>query len=260
MDPNSFCAHDARMRKRWPKINKIVVRSLDFAIPPFCVFCSTACASGLCCDGCSALLPRNKTACCRCANPMPTLSAAVCGHCQTCPPPFQSAVAPLLYAFPVDAAIKALKFRRQLYYLPVFGKLLVDAAAQNFPDVDGLVPVPLHHWRHALRGFNQALELCNIVSRCSKIPIVRGVKRTRATKIQSGLSADERRHNLRDAFCLPGRLRIRHPLVVDDVMTTGATCGELAKMLLTAGAEKVSVLTIARASQGERGVTVRPPG
>ncbi len=251
LDPAPFYRHDAGMSKRWPHFTRTVTRPLDFAIPPFCAFCSTACTGGLCCDRCAALLPRNETACSRCANPMPTISEAVCGRCQARPPPFQSAVAPLLYEFPVDAAIKALKFRRQLFYLPVFANLLVGAAAQNFTDVDGLVPVPLHHWRHALRGFNQALELCNIVSRRTSMPIVRSVKRVRATKTQSGLSADERRRNLRDAFSLSGRLQLRHPLVIDDVMTTGETCGELSKMLLSAGAEKASVLTIARVRQGD---------
>lgn len=161
-------------------------------------------------------------------------------------------MAPLLYEFPVDTAIKALKFRRQLYYLPIFANLLAEAVVRNFTDVDALVPVPLHHWRHALRGFNQALELCNIVSRRSKIPIVRSVKRVRATEPQSGLSAGARRQNMRNAFSLSGQLRLRSLLVIDDVMTTGETCNELAKTLLWAGAEKVSVLTIARARQVDR--------
>lgn len=229
---------------------------LDFTLPPFCAFCSTACASGQCCDACAALLPRNHTACSRCANPLPALSATLCGLCQTSPPPFQSAMAPLLYEFPVDAAIKALKFRRQLYYLPVFANLLAAAVEQAFPDVDGLVPVPLHHWRHALRGFNQAHELCKIISLYTKIPISGGVRRARATKTQSGLSAVARRQNLRGAFALSGRFGLRYPLVIDDVMTTGETCGELAKTLLGAGAEKVSILTIARARQADPGAVV----
>jgi len=242
-------SHDVDMRTRWPKVRRTVLRSLDLASPPFCVFCSLANPGGLCCNRCAALLPRNELACRRCANPLRTKPQVVCGRCQTQPPPFQSAVAPLLYEFPVDSAIKALKFRRQLFYLPVFSGLLVAAAKENFTDIDALVPVPLHHWRHSLRGFNQAVELCNIVSRRIGIPIVHNVKRVRATKMQSGLSAEERRQNLRGAFSLTARLRSRHPLLIDDVMTTGETCGAISKVLLSAGAEKVSVLTIARARQ-----------
>jgi ComF family protein len=156
-----------------------------------------------------------------------------------------------LYEFPVDAAIKALKFRRHLYYLPVFGDLLVCEIAQQFGDVDGLVPVPLHWWRHARRGFNQATELCKRIRRDNGLPIVAKVTRIRATKTQSGLSAEERRKNLRGAFEISGPLRFRHLLIVDDVMTTGATCGQLSKVLLAAGAEKVSVLTIARAREAD---------
>lgn len=158
-------------------------------------------------------------------------------------------MAPLLYAFPVDAAIKALKFRRQLFYLPVFATLLERSIAQSFTDIDALVPVPLHRWRHALRGFNQSLELCSALSRRTGIPVVRGVKRVRATKSQSGLTAQERRRNLQGAFSLSDRVRFCNLLLIDDVMTTGETCAEMSKMLLAAGAAKVQVLTIARARQ-----------
>jgi len=178
---------------------------------------------------------------------MQSLPAGLCVRCQVCEPPFAFALAPLLYEFPVDAAIKACKFRRQLFYLPVFGEFLFDAFEKHFSDVDALVAVPLHHWRHALRGFNQAEELCKYLHRRTGLPIAANIKRRRATATQSGLTFAERKHNLRNAFSVHGRLRSRHPLIVDDVMTTGETCKELAKLLLAKGAQKVSVLTIARA-------------
>jgi ComF family protein len=178
---------------------------------------------------------------------MQSLPAGLCVRCQASEPPFAFALAPLLYEFPVDAAIKACKFRRQLFYLPVFGRFLFDAFEKHFTDVDALVAVPLHRWRHALRGFNQAEELCKYLHRRTDLPIAANVRRRRATATQSGLTFAERKHNLRHAFSVHGRLRSRHPLIVDDVMTTGETCKELAKTLLAKGAQKVSVLTIARA-------------
>ena len=160
-------------------------------------------------------------------------------------------MAPLKYEFPVDMAIKSLKFRRNLFYLPVFSDLLLRALRERLNDADGLVPVPLHRWRQASRGFNQALELAEVIRRRSGLPIAKNVTRVRATKTQSGLTADERKRNLNNAFSVSGQLVIRRPVIVDDVMTTGETCNQLAKTLLSAGAEQVYVLTIARAQPAE---------
>lgn len=224
---------------------------LNRLLPPLCAFCSTPTGSSLCCDRCSALLRRNRVSCGHCASPMHAAPGSLCGRCQVSPPPYFLAAAPLTYEFPVDTAIKAMKFRRHLYYLPVFGDLLASTIAQTFDDIDALVPVPLHRWRHALRGFNQATELCRIIRRHTGLPIVATVTRVRATKTQSGLSAEERRRNLRGAFSVSGPMEFRHLLIVDDVMTTGATCSQLARVLLAAGADKVSVLTIARARESD---------
>jgi len=193
------------------------------------------------------LLPLNIVACRRCAAPLATSSDSDCASCQQRPPAFDAAVAPLLYEFPVDTAIKSLKFRRNLYYLPVFGALLLHEWKRSFTFVDALVPVPLYRWRQARRGFNQALELAGALSRGSGVRIVQNVIRGRSTKTQSGLSAEQRKHNLQDAFQITGKLASRFPLIIDDVMTTGETCNQLAMELLLAGAERVGVLTIARA-------------
>ncbi len=234
------------MQLHWRQIDRGLTGALGLIAPLNCVFCSAA-AGGRCCDRCKALIRKNSIACRHCASPMQSLPAGLCGRCQADEPPFAVALAPLLYEFPVDAAIKACKFRRQLFYLPVFGDFLLTAFEKHFTDVDALVAVPLHRWRHAFRGFNQAEELCKFLRRRTGLPIVANVRRPRATATQSGLTFDERRQNVRHAFSVRGRLRSRRPLIVDDVMTTGETCKELAKLLLAKGAEKVSVLTIARA-------------
>jgi ComF family protein len=198
-------------------------------------------------------LPFNSTACDRCATPLQTTTnndggCAACGQQRLA---FVAAIAPLKYEFPIDMAIKSLKFRRNLFYLPVFSDLLLKAMQGHLDDADGLVPVPLHRWRQALRGFNQALELAEAISRRSGLPIARNVTRVRATKTQSGLTADERKRNLKNAFSVTGQLAIRRPVIVDDVMTTGETCNQLATTLLSAGAERVYVLTIARSEHAD---------
>jgi len=178
---------------------------------------------------------------------VPLPPGAYCSDCQLRPPPFEKAFAPLLYIFPVDGALKALKFRRQLFYAPAFGKLFLPLLEEIFADVDALLPVPLHPRRHARRGFNQAAELCRPLRRKSGLPVIGNVRRVRFTKPQSGLDALERRRNMKAAFAVRGSLYFRHPLVVDDVITTGETCRQLAGTLLAAGAERVSVLAVARA-------------
>ena len=166
-------------------------------------------------------------------------------------------VAPLTYEFPLDAALKALKFKRRLYYAPAFAELLCDAMPFLPQDIDALLPVPLHWRRVAFRGFNQALEISSEIRRRYRLPLVTGVVRRHATRPQSGLSAAERRSNVRHAFSVRRRLTARHILIVDDVVTTGATTRQLGRILLRNGAEKVSVLAVAKAAQaGSTGLKV----
>jgi ComF family protein len=161
-------------------------------------------------------------------------------------PSFDKARAPLIYDFPVDAVLKAIKFRRQLWYVPAFAALLLRTLEDEFPETDALLPVPLHRWRQMTRGFNQAMELCRPLAKRTGLPILTQVKRTRATAAQAGLNAAERRTNMRNAFAVSGKLKSRHPLIVDDVITTGETCSQLTITLRKSGAESVGVLAVAR--------------
>ena len=152
------------------------------------------------------------------------------------------------YEFPIDVALKKLKFNRKLQFAPPLAGLLEPVIKQSFPDCDVLVPVPLYRWRHARRGFNQADELCRTLAKATDLPVLLATKRRRATRSQSGLDAAARVKNVRRAFEVDQRLEFRYPLIVDDVMTTGATCNELAKALRRAGAERVGALAVARSA------------
>jgi ComF family protein len=219
------------------------------AFPDCCVLCGGD-ALGHFCFSCRADLPRIPNPCGRCDQPVGASGGGHihCAACQLRPPPFQRARSALLYAFPVDTALKSLKFGHALYYVPAFAELLFAEFLLCFQHADALVPVPLHHWRYATRGFNQAIELCKPLGRWSGLPIVQNVRRIRWTPPQSGLDALSRRRNLKNAFAVRGKLSSRHPLIVDDVMTTGETCRQLARTLLKAGAHTVDVLTVARAA------------
>jgi ComF family protein len=210
----------------------MLLRVLDRAVMPRrCVFCGTRTQDGerYICGGCDADLPRVES-------PPPPVSSP-CVH----------EVAPLAYEFPVDAAIKALKFRRKLFYAPALAQLLCDACSRLPSDIDAVLPVPLHWRRRWVRGFNQALEIARPVARHLDVPIVTHVVRRRATRSQSGLHARERAGNLRSAFGMRGRLESQHPLIVDDVITTGATIHEIARTLRRAGVPRISALAVARA-------------
>ncbi len=153
----------------------------------------------------------------------------------------------LQYEFPVDAAIKAMKFSRRLYYLPAFAEVLCAARPLLPTDIDAILPVPLHWRRKTSRGFNQATELAKPLAGLLSVPVVRRVRRTRATPFQSGLDAAARAKNLRQAFSIDAPLHYEHVLIVDDVVTTGTTLVQLATLLRHNGVKKVSALTVARA-------------
>jgi len=113
-----------------------------------------------------------------------------------------------------------------------------------------LVPVPLHPKRLRARGFNQALLLARALGRRRGLPVApRVLVRTRATLAQAGLSAAARRRNLRAAFAVrsPARVARRLVVLVDDVLTTGATADACARALLNGGAARVEVYTVGRA-------------
>ena len=207
-----------------------MLRALEDALMPrCCAFCGTRTRDDedQVCDGCM--------------NDLPWVAS------QPTQAPFIQFVAPLAYEFPVDAAIKALKFRRRLSYGPALAQLLRSVCTELPADIDAILPVPLHWRRHWWRGFNQALEIARPLAKQLGVPVIRSVKRRRATAPQSGLTAAERANNLRAAFAVRGAIRHRHVVIVDDVITTGATVRQLARTLRQAGVKRVSALAVARA-------------
>jgi len=203
-------------------------------MPRRCVFCGRISShdEGHVCIGCYADLPWTRG-----GNVEPPDSTRL----------LAAVVAPLHYSFPIDAAIKAFKFHRKLYYQPAFSDLLLQASASLPPDIDAILPVPLHRWRHLRRGFNQAAELAKPLHTHLDLPLLNNVVRVVATPYQSGLDATQRRRNLKSAFRVRGTIKARHVLIVDDVITTGETCRQLARVLIANGVAKVSALALARA-------------
>lgn len=229
---------------------RMLLRLKSFLLAHSCAFCGQGTRTQRVCDSCLQILPWNAVFCPCCGQPVAADSApdVLCAACQQRLPAYYRARSAFRYAFPIDSALKALKFSRQLIYAPALAELLLPTFNAFFADTDVLIPVPLHRRRHVLRGFNQSAEICRTLAKHTGRPVSEQAVRQRHTATQSGLTAPARRRNLRNAFKVRGTLTGSQPLIVDDVITTGTTCETLARALLAAGAVRVGVLTIARSS------------
>ena len=163
---------------------------------------------------------------------LPAAGNRVCGACLSDPPAFSHVVAALDYAFPADALIHSLKYRGNLAMATVLADLLLTAVEGHQGLPDAIVPMPLHPLRLRERGFNQSLEIARILSARTGIPLLRDAcQRIRHTPSQTTLPWKARQQNIRGAFSCNGNLAGKQVVIVDDVMTTGATLNELAKVL-----------------------------
>lgn len=230
------------------KVDYWLKKSLNWLLPTTCRLCGANSEQGreLCC-GCHADLPWNASACRRCSEPLSaTQPDLLCGRCLRRPPPFDQVLAPLHFAAPIDRLIHAFKFRGDLAAGRLLTGLLADAVVAPLPDL--LLPVPLHHRRLRQRGFNQALEIARQLGRAHRIPVATDLLvRSRDTPPQHALPAKARRTNIRGAFELKATLPSVRIALVDDVLTTGHTAAEVARVLRRAGAARVEVWVVARA-------------
>lgn len=220
-------------------------------LPACCVLCGSAIRGELdVCAPCAAELPWHRDGCPRCAMPLATSPTTACGHCQRQPPCFDACIAAFRYEYPVRELIGRFKFHGDLAVgrtlALLFGRQLAELDAQCRAGLV-LVPVPLHRTRLAERGFNQSERIARVLSRQLGLPLRQDlVRRTRRTGDQKTLDATARRRNLASAFRARPCAGLRIVLV-DDVLTTGATADALAVTLREAGAAAVQVWCLARA-------------
>jgi ComF family protein len=224
-------------------------------LPPRCVLCgSHGEAVGVdLCAGCRGDFALNNAACVVCAQPLPgnTVSALRCGRCLQKRPRFDASICPYRYSYPLDHLLRALKYRRQQVYGRVLGDLLANSIASgDQPRPQLLLPVPLASKRFAARGFNQAIEIGLRLERALAIPLAPDrLTRTRETAEQASLDQKARRKNVKGAFAVVRPLFAKHVAIIDDVVTTGSTVNELARVLRKAGARRIEVWAVARAGQ-----------
>jgi ComF family protein len=243
-------------------LSSFTVAALDLVFPALCPVCETTLGAGrrdpLCGTCWSAISRLGAPWCDRCgaaslateadAEPPYVALRLTCARCTTDPPQYDYARAAALYEGQLRDAIHALKFSGRRALASPLGDLAAEQCAASLPGaIDALVPVPLARARERERGFNQAALLARRIGRHLDVPIRSSwLARIRSTRPQSDLSAPERRANVRDAFRASGRVAGRHVLVVDDILTTGATLDACARALRAAGARRIGVLTVAR--------------
>jgi ComF family protein len=229
------------LKKSWRRLQ-------CFVLPWRCLLCGATGSDGIdLCAACSADLPRNRSCCARCALPLAT-SAAMCGECLRRPPPWDAAWAPFRYGWPLDRLESRFKFGRDLAAGRVLSTLWrYEPCPVELPQL--LLAVPLHRSRLRQRGYNQALELGRPLARELGVPLrIDVLQRICSTDAQTELDAIGRRRNVHGAFAPhPGIELPVHVAILDDVMTTGATLAECARVLKRAGVQRVDVWALARA-------------
>jgi ComF family protein len=237
---------------------------INFLYPPRCAAC--ACrfppdTARRVCAACIAQIERlPEPLCAVCGVPIAAdtdRARGWCGRCTESPPHFSTARAAARYRAGAEEETQVVPslIRRHKYGLDQsLAHALAECLGNTLPldggDYDVVVPVPLHRERLRWRGFNQAALLGIVIARRLGCPFDAGaLVRIRATDPQTGQSMRERRENIRRAFAVKRSARVanRNVLLVDDVMTTGATVDECARTLIEAGARRVGVLTLARA-------------
>lgn len=231
--------------------------ALDAVVPPVCVSCREPVSEPhTLCAACWAKLGWiDRPFCARCGLPFDyaalTPGPVECAPCLARPPAFAKARAALRYEPASRELVLAFKHADRTQNAPAFAAWMARAGAELLDGADLIVPVPLHWTRLIARRFNQAALLARGLSKRTRIPFdPRLLVRTRRTRTQGDLMRSQRMRNVRGAFAVRAngrsKLKGRTIVLVDDVMTTGATLEACAKALRRAGAKEVRVLALAR--------------
>lgn len=237
-------------------VRRAVRGVFDFVYPPLCIGCrAMVAAPGSLCATCwqtIAFLDGPGCACCGLPFELDPGFGAHCAVCLADPPSFDTARAVMRYDEESRGPILALKHADRLDLVPGFARWLERAGRTLLDDSDVVVPVPLHGRRLWSRRYNQSAELARALGRLGGKPVrPLALIRTRATPSQGEMpSAGARKRNMQGAFRVPEmhkpEVEGRRILVIDDVLTTGATAEACSRALKRAGAAKVHVLALAR--------------
>jgi len=264
MQPMPMRPLHARLRGAWTACHDMGKRAarlaLDIALPTLCISCRVPVAGEGLCPGCwSKLSFIAPPYCARLGipfvyDPGPGLLSM---EAIAAPPAYQRARAAVRYDEVAGTLVHALKYQDRTDLAPAMGRWMARAGTELLGEADALIPVPLHWKRGWSRRYNQSASLANVIGSQSKIPVRTDLlHRTRATHQQVGLSRTERARNVQGAFAIADDKRAdvagRRLILVDDVLTSGATVDACARALLRARAASVDVLVFARVVEAFR--------
>jgi ComF family protein len=237
------------------RARRLATVALDLTLPPRCIGCGDRIdAAGLACARCwSNLNFISPPYCTCCGAPFAvTLEGEHrCAVCYAAPPAFDRARAALIYDDGSRGLVLGFKHGDRLHAAPAFGSWVARAGAELLADADIVTPVPLHRWRLLKRRYNQAALIAGHVGKRAGVTHLPDLlERHRATPSQGELGASARQRNVAGAFRLnprsADRVKGSRIVLIDDVLTTGATVGACARVLKRGGAARVDVLTLAR--------------
>ena len=228
---------------------------LDALLPPRCATCDEPVdrPGCLCLECWSGLTFVTRPLCAVCGDPFETAPPGepVCGDCLADPPPWGRGRSALRYDDASRPLVLGFKHGDRLHLASLLAGWMGAAGTELLADAEVIVPVPLHRWRLLARRYNQAAVLAHALGRATGIPVSdRALQRVKRTPSQGRLTRSQRARNVQGAFRVEASRRPeiagRRVLLVDDVLTTGATAGACTRVLLRAGAEAVDLLTLAR--------------
>ena len=221
-------------------VSDYVQTALDFLLPHMCLLCETETTDGLVCNNCLDYLPVVTSPICqRCGRPIKRgITCRLCKRVSI----LDHGRAWMLFIPPSDKVIHHFKYRGKTKLAQLLGRAMATLIRTDhiLKRADVVMPVPLFWWKQLRRGYNQATLLAHVISQETDINEQPALRRVRNTRTQTRLSESERQDNVRNAFTIEeDGFDNKNILLVDDVLTTGATIQECARMLKNAGAREV---------------------
>ena len=216
-------------------------------LPAICALCNQYHPGSLAvCRPCHSYLTPIAPACYHCASSLPDDGFLICGQCCKQKPAIDNLIAACQYEEPLRGLLHEFKYHEGLYLGSFLANLILDALPPNLDKTQCLIPIPMHPKRLRQRGFNQSAELTKQLSRTLSIPYsLYDCMKTTNTAPQASLNAEQRRKNLTHAFN-SNPLPYEHVTLIDDLVTTGSTINELAKILKKNGVSRVDAWCCAR--------------
>ncbi|MEK6734858.1 MAG: ComF family protein [Pseudomonadota bacterium] len=228
---------------------------LDLLFPINCMVCKKINVQNFLCNECwSKINFITKPACAICSHPFEYEEDldAICGYCIREKPTYDKAISILKYDELSKIFIHNFKYKDHLHYLDYITKLMINLGKEVIQQADIIIPVPMHHYKLLKRGYNQAallaIKIAESYPKLEYLPQLLIKKDNKSS--QAGLTKEQRLKNIKNSFkienSLKNKIKGKKILLVDDVITTGATMSECCRILKQNGAEKLFVLTLAK--------------